>query len=122
MFIDDVGTDWLISGLSLLQSNPIGREKQHAGICHSRRLAAVVGGKWFKDDPESLVSYSYDATPLYQAMPDGVIFPGSTQEVSDIVKICSKHRIPVITRAQAKSVRRDHSASGRPDRGHDPYE
>lgn len=65
------------------------------------QLAAVVGGKWFKDDPESLVSYSYDATPLYQAMPDGVIFPGSTQEVSDIVKICSKHRIPVITRGLA---------------------
>ncbi|AYB42099.1 FAD-linked oxidase C-terminal domain-containing protein [Paenibacillus lautus] len=68
------------------------------------QLAAVVGGKWFKDDPESLVSYSYDATPLYQAMPDGVIFPGSTQEVSDIVKICSKHRIPVITRGAGSNL------------------
>ena len=104
MFIDDVGTDWLISGLSLLQSNPIGRGETTCWNLSFASLAAVVGGKWFKDDPESLVSYSYDATPLYQAMPDGVIFPGSTQEVSDIVKICSKHRIPVITRGAGASA------------------
>ncbi|GAE09045.1 glycolate dehydrogenase, subunit GlcD [Paenibacillus sp. JCM 10914] len=69
-----------------------------------KQFITVVGEKWFKDDPESLVSYSYDATPLYQAMPDGVIFPASTQEVSNIVKICAQHRIPVITRGAGSNL------------------
>lgn len=68
------------------------------------QLAAVVGDKWIKDDPESLVSYSYDATPLYQSMPDGVVFPGSTQEVSDIVKICAANRIPIVGRGAGSNL------------------
>lgn len=68
------------------------------------QLAAVVGEKWLKDDAESLVSYSYDATPLYQSMPDGVIFPASTQEVSDIVKICAANQIPIVGRGAGSNL------------------
>ncbi|UNK17850.1 FAD-binding protein [Paenibacillus sp. N3/727] len=68
------------------------------------QLAAVVGEKWLKDDAESLVSYSYDATPLYQSMPDGVVFPGSTQEVSDIVKICAANGIPIVGRGAGSNL------------------
>lgn len=68
------------------------------------QLSAVVGEKWFKDDKESLVAYSYDATPLYQSMPDGIVFPASTQEVSDIVKICAENRIPIIGRGAGSNL------------------
>lgn len=60
-----------------------------------KELASIVGAGWFRDDKETLVSYSYDATPLYQSMPDGVIFPSSTEEVSAIMKVCAAHKIPV---------------------------
>lgn len=69
-----------------------------------KQLADVVGEKWLKDDPESLVSYSYDATPLYQSMPDGVIFPGSTQEVSGVVKICAANKIPIVGRGAGSNL------------------
>ncbi|WP_054957520.1 FAD-binding oxidoreductase [Paenibacillus dakarensis] len=69
-----------------------------------KQLAAVVGEKWLKDDTESLVSYSYDATPLYQSMPDGVVFPASTQEVSDIVKICAQNHIPIVSRGAGSNL------------------
>lgn len=69
-----------------------------------KQFADVVGEKWLKDDPESLVSYSYDATPLYQSMPDGVIFPGSTQEVSEVVKICAANRIPIVGRGAGSNL------------------
>lgn len=67
-------------------------------------LIAIVGKSWFKDDPESLVSYSYDATPLYQSMPHGVIFPSSTEEVSSILKVCTKYKIPLIGRGAGSNL------------------
>jgi len=69
-----------------------------------KELAAIVGNEWFKDDTQMLVSYSYDATPLYQSLPDGVIFPGSTEEVSAILKVCSRHKIPVIGRGAGSNL------------------
>jgi len=37
------------------------------------KLMEVVGEKWFLDKPHELVAYSYDATPLYQKLPDAVV-------------------------------------------------
>ncbi|MEK3912857.1 FAD-binding oxidoreductase [Paenibacillus sp. FSL H7-0331] len=67
-------------------------------------LKAAVGPGWYKHDNETLVSYSYDATPLYQAMPDGVVFPASTAEVSAVMKICAANRIPVIGRGAGSNL------------------
>ncbi|MBE1447100.1 FAD-binding oxidoreductase [Paenibacillus sp. OAS669] len=68
------------------------------------QLQGIVGPSWFKDDTESLVSYSYDATPLYQSLPDGVIFPSSTQEVSAIMKVCAQNKVPVIARGAGSNL------------------
>jgi glycolate oxidase len=67
-------------------------------------LKAAVGDGWYKHDTETLVSYSYDATPLYQAMPDGVVFPASTEEVSTVMKICARYKIPVIGRGAGSNL------------------
>ncbi|TSB48548.1 glycolate oxidase subunit GlcD [Alkalicoccobacillus porphyridii] len=48
--------------------------------------------------------YSYDATPNFQAMPDAVIAPRNTQEISQIVKVCSKHKIPIIPRGSGTNL------------------
>jgi D-lactate dehydrogenase (cytochrome) len=37
-----------------------------------------------------------DESPLPAAAPDAVAFPGSTDEVSEIVRICAEHRVPLI--------------------------
>lgn len=68
-----------------------------------RRLKEVAGDR-FKDDPESLVTHSYDATPMLQAMPDGVIYPESTEEVSAILRIANEHGVPVIGRGAGSNL------------------
>lgn len=68
------------------------------------KLASIVGEAWFKDDMEALVSYSYDATPMQQALPDGVIFPSTTQQVSDILKVANEHRVPIIGRGAGSNL------------------
>ncbi|KIL35097.1 FAD-binding protein [Cohnella kolymensis] len=67
-------------------------------------LKAIVGDKLFKDDPESLVTHSYDGTPMLQALPDAVIYPENTNQVSDIMKVLHRYRIPVIGRGSGTNL------------------
>ena len=48
-------------------------------------------------DPTDLILYSYDAAKISHK-PDCVAFPDSTQEVSELVKVCSAHNIPITPR------------------------
>lgn len=40
--------------------------------------------------------HGHTTTYIQNQMPDAVLFPHSTQEVSDIVKVCAEHKVPVI--------------------------
>lgn len=68
------------------------------------QLRSIVGEAYFKDDPEALVSYSYDATPMHQSLPDGVIYPADTAQVAAILRIANEHRIPVIGRGAGTNL------------------
>src|SRR5579872_6941001 len=58
----------------------------------------IVGKENVFVDEEHRTEYGHDKTEDYQFMPDVVIKPGSTQEVSDVLKICNEHKIPVTPR------------------------
>ena len=67
-------------------------------------LRSIVGEAFFKDDMESLVTHSYDGTPMLQSLPDGVIYPRNTEQVSAIMKVLSEHRIPLISRGSGTNL------------------
>jgi glycolate oxidase len=67
-------------------------------------LAGTVRDGCFREDMETRVSYSYDATPMLQSLPDGVVFPESTEQVSAILAIANQHRIPVIGRGAGSNL------------------
>ncbi|MBO2945475.1 FAD-binding protein [Paenibacillus sp. F411] len=69
-----------------------------------RQLRECVGETYFRTDQEALIAHSYDGTPMLQALPDGVIYPKSTEQVSEIMKIASSHRIPVVTRGSGSNL------------------
>ncbi|MEI2666036.1 glycolate oxidase subunit GlcD [Rossellomorea sp. LJF3] len=68
------------------------------------RFVGIVGEDNYRDTPAEKLVYSYDATPNYQSMPDAVIVPRSTGEVSAIVKICNEHAIPVVPRGSGTNL------------------
>lgn len=68
------------------------------------KLVAIVGEENFQDSQQDLLAYSYDATPNYQALPDGVIKPRNTEEVSQIVKVCNKYKIPIVPRGSGTNL------------------
>lgn len=68
------------------------------------QLIEIVGETYYKDDPEALVTHSYDGTPMLQSMPDGVIYPKDTKQVTAIIKVLNKHQIPIISRGSGTNL------------------
>ncbi len=58
----------------------------------------IVGKENVIVDEENRTEYGHDKTEDYQFMPDVVVKPGSTQEVSELLKICNAQKIPVTPR------------------------
>ncbi|MBG9917452.1 glycolate oxidase subunit GlcD [Bacillus sonorensis] len=68
------------------------------------RLIDIVGPENYDDSNAGRLVYSYDATPQFQSMPDAVVAPRSTKEVSRILKLCNTHRIPVVPRGSGTNL------------------
>jgi glycolate oxidase len=68
------------------------------------RLRAIVGEAHCLDRPEALVAYSYDATPMHQALPDAVVMPKDTAEVQQVIKAAAEAGIPVVTRGAGSNL------------------
>jgi glycolate oxidase len=69
-----------------------------------RELKAIVGAEWCLDSPADLMAYSYDATPMYQHLPDVVVLPACTAEVAAVMKVAHRHRIPVVPRGTGSNL------------------
>src|SRR5690625_1178275 len=69
-----------------------------------KQLEKVVGEENVEKEQASLLAYSYDSTAQFQALPDAVISPRNTEEVSKIVKICNKNNIPIIPRGSGTNL------------------
>ncbi len=65
-----------------------------------RDLAAQVGGRQVLDRPADLAAYAYDAFGASgeRHLPEAVVFPGATEEVSRVVQVCAEHAVPVVPR------------------------
>ncbi|WP_342399321.1 glycolate oxidase subunit GlcD [Weizmannia sp. FSL W8-0676] len=68
------------------------------------KLIQVVGRENYDDTQAGRLVYSYDASPQFQAMPDAVVAPRNKEEVQKIVKICNKHRIPIVPRGSGSNL------------------
>jgi len=62
------------------------------------KLIEIVGEDYATDDEYIRYCYSKTGDPLFQSMPDYVVRPKSTEEVSEIMQIANKEKIPVIPR------------------------
>src|SRR5229473_245221 len=60
-------------------------------------LRRVVGRDHVVDSPDDLRIFERDAS-IEGAVPDAVVLPANTQQVSDVMKVAARHRIPVVPR------------------------
>lgn len=65
---------------------------------HIEAFKKIVGDAFVFIDGESLDHYSHDETENLRYLPEVVIKPRTTKEISSLLEICNKHRIPVTPR------------------------
>jgi glycolate oxidase len=68
-----------------------------------KQLKAIVGKKYVLSSQEDLLCYSFDGT-FAEFMPDLVVEPDSTEEVSAIMRLANEHEIPLIARGMASGL------------------
>lgn len=73
-------------------------EKAQISYSIIEKMQAIVGEPHVLIDEESLYHYSHDETEDLSFLPDLVVKPGSTQEISQILQFCNEHVIPVTAR------------------------
>ena len=61
------------------------------------QLQTIVGSEHCTTRPEDLHCYSYDGRGT-GPLPEVVVFPDSTDQVSRIMQLASAHRVPVVPR------------------------
>lgn len=61
-------------------------------------IKRIVGERYVLDRPEELRVYECDGCLLMKSMPQLVVLPASTEEVSKIVKLCVQEKIPYVAR------------------------
>jgi len=62
-----------------------------------RELQAIVGRDAVLHAPEDLLVYEYDAT-IERGLPEAVVLPTTTQQVSRLVKLARRRGLPVVAR------------------------
>ncbi|MBW1941499.1 MAG: FAD-binding oxidoreductase, partial [Deltaproteobacteria bacterium] len=66
-------------------------------------IKEIVGPENVFDDHVECLSYSRDMS-VHQGIPDAVIFPRSTEQISDIMKLAHRDKVPVVPRGTGTSV------------------
>jgi glycolate oxidase len=67
------------------------------------RLKEAIGAERVLSSPVDLVAYSFDGT-FEQRLPDVVVLPETTEEVSAIVRLASQYDVPIVPRGMASGL------------------
>ena len=64
----------------------------------ARDLAAIVGPRFVRSRPSELLTFAADGLPTHRAIPACVVFPGSTRDVSALLRHLHAAGVPFVAR------------------------
>jgi glycolate oxidase len=68
------------------------------------KIRQIVGAKGFLTAQVDLASYSFDGTTSRKGLPEVVVFPTTTEQVSKILKLATEQGIPVTPRGAGSNL------------------
>jgi len=77
-------------------ANPIDLPRNESGIAAALGILKQQFGDRLQTGDAIREQHGHTTTWTRNQPPDGVVFATSTQEVSDIVKVCATHDVPII--------------------------
>src|SRR3989442_6632058 len=69
-----------------------------------RALVQIVGGQNVISGEEEFIVYEFDAYTLEKNLPNVVVLPRTTEEVSKIAVLCAEQNVPIIPRGAGTSL------------------
>ena len=70
----------------------------------AEKLKSIVGAPNFFDSKEDKLVYSYDGTPVYQQLPEAVLFPQDEEQISQILKLANNEKFNVVPRGSGTGL------------------
>lgn len=68
------------------------------------KIKEIVGPENFTDSQEHKIVYSYDATPIYKYLPDGIVFPTSVEQIIELVKLANEEKFAIVPRGSGTGL------------------
>src|SRR3990172_6058925 len=68
------------------------------------KIKKIVGANNFLDSPEDKLCYSYDGTPIFQHLPEAIIFPESKEQISEVVKLANHEKFNIVPRGSGTGL------------------
>jgi len=67
-------------------------------------LASICGADAVLSSPEDLIAYSFDGTAALKTRPAAVVFPRTTEQVADCVRLAASTSTPIVTRGSGTGL------------------
>ena len=67
-------------------------------------LASICGADAVLSSPEDLIPYSFDGTAALKTRPAAVVFPRTTEQVADCVRLAASTSTPIVTRGSGTGL------------------
>lgn len=64
----------------------------------TKQLRAIVGDEAVRSEPDELLVYECDGLPQHKHLPRAVVFPNSTEQVSEVLALLARERVPFTPR------------------------
>jgi glycolate oxidase len=68
------------------------------------KIRNIVGIENYSDSEEDKLSYSTDATPLFNCLPEAIVFPKNVEQISQLVKLANHERFAVVPRGSGTGL------------------
>lgn len=68
------------------------------------KIRKIVGANNFLDSPEDKLCYSFDATPIFQQLPEAIIFPENEEQISEVVKLANHEKFSIVPRGSGTGL------------------
>jgi glycolate oxidase len=67
-------------------------------------LRSLLPGHAVLTEREDLLTYGFDGTAALRQWPAAVVFPRETSQISEILRLARRHRVPVVTRGSGTGL------------------